>query len=228
VTATPRENPSAARGALAGENRPNRRDINGMRHARYMALTRAQLDAFRGASIPDLLGPSVRLLLVGINPGLRSAAVQAHFGRRGNRFYPALFRAGITDRLIDASDGFPPGDREHLLERGVGITGLVHYATARADELSAEQLIAGVAPLTELTEQLKPKVVALLGVTTFRIAFRRPLAKVGRQPEDLARAELWVVPNPSGLNAHETIDSLAAAYRQVAVAAGIVPVVAAG
>jgi double-stranded uracil-DNA glycosylase len=188
-----------------------------------MAFTRAQLEAFHGASIPDLLGPNVRLLLVGINPGLHSAAVQAHFGRRGNRFYPALYRAGITDRLIDASDGFRPGDREHLLERGIGITGLVHYATARADELSVEQLVGGVAPLTELTETLKPNVVAVLGVTTYRIAFGRPLAKVGRQPENLAGAELWVVPNPSGLNAHETIDSLAAAYREVAVAAGITP-----
>lgn len=190
-------------------------------HARRMGFTREQLKAFHGASIPDLLGPGLRLLLVGINPGLHSAAVQAHFGRRGNRFYPALYRAGITDHLIDASGGFRSGDREHLLERGIGITGLVHYATARADELSVEQLVAGVAPLAELTGTLKPKVVAVLGITTFRIAFARPLATVGRQPGDLAGAELWVVPNPSGLNAHETIDSLAAAYREVAVAAGI-------
>jgi double-stranded uracil-DNA glycosylase len=188
-----------------------------------MAFTRAQLEEFHGASIPDLLGPKLRLLLVGINPGLHSEAVQAHFGRRGNRFYPALFRAGITDHLIDAADGFQPGDREHLLERGLGITGLVHYATARADELSVEQLVAGIVPLTELTEALKPKVVAMLGITTYRIAFGRPLAKVGRQPEDIAGAQLWVVPNPSGLNAHETIDSLAAAYREVAIAAGITP-----
>lgn len=188
-----------------------------------MAFTREQLKEFQGAPIPDLLGPSLRLLLVGINPGLHSAAVQAHFGRRGNRFYPALFRAGITDHDIDASDGFQPGDREHLLERGIGITSLVPYATARADELSVEQLIAGVAPLTELTETLKPRVVAVLGITTFRIAFGRPLAKVGRQPGGMAAAQLWVVPNPSGLNAHETIDSLAAAYREVAVAAGITP-----
>jgi TDG/mug DNA glycosylase family protein len=193
-----------------------------------MGFTQAQLKEFHGASIPDLLGPSVRLLLVGINPGLHSAAVQAHFGRRGNRFYPALFRAGITDHPIDASDGFRPGDREHLLERGIGITGLVHYATARADELSAEQLTAGIEPLTELTEKLKPTVVALLGITTFRISFRQPLAKVGRQPEDLAGAQLWVVPNPSGLNAHESIESLAAAYREVAVVAGIAPFAAGG
>lgn len=186
-----------------------------------VSFTRAQLDAFRGGSIPDLVGPDVRLLLVGINPGLHTVAVQAHFSRRGNRFYPALYRAGITDHLIDASDGFRPGDREHLLARGVGITGLVHFATARADELSNQQLIDGVAPLVSLVERIRPGVVAMLGITTYRIAFARPLAVVGRQSEDLARAQLWVVPNPSGLNAHETVDTLAAAYRQVAIAAGI-------
>ena len=186
-----------------------------------MAFTRAQLESFHGGSLPDLLGPEVRLLLVGINPGLHTVAVQAHFSRRGNRFYPALYRAGITDHLIDASDGFRPGDREHLLERGVGITGLVHFATARADELTNQQVKDGVAPLTALVSRVRPRVVAMLGITTYRIAFDRPLAKVGRQPEDLAGAQLWVVPNPSGLNAHETIDTLAAAYREAAIAAGI-------
>ena len=186
-----------------------------------MAYSRAELDAFRGGTIPDLLGPGIRLLFVGINPGLHSVAVQAHFGRRGNRFYPALFRAGITDHVIDAADGFLPGDREQLLDRGIGITGLVRAATARADELSDEQLRDGVEPLTERVASIRPCVVAMLGITTFRIAFGRPRAVVGHQPEDLAGAQLWVVPNPSGLNAHETIDSLAAAYREVAVAAGI-------
>jgi TDG/mug DNA glycosylase family protein len=186
-----------------------------------VSFARAQLTAFRGGSIPDLVGPEVRLLLVGINPGLHTVAVQAHFSRRGNRFYPALYRAGIVDHLIDASEGFRPGDREHLLARGVGITGLVPFATARADELSDQQLVDGVAPLTELVTIIRPRVVAMLGITTYRIAFSRPLARVGHQPEDLAGAQLWVVPNPSGLNAHETIDSLAAAYRKAAIAAGI-------
>ena len=137
-----------------------------------VSFTRAQLDAFRGGSIPDLVGPDVRLLLVGINPGLHTVAVQAHFSRRGNRFYPALYRAGITDHLIDASDGFRPGDREHLLARGVGITGLVHFATARADELSNQQLIDGVAPLVSLVERIQPGVVAMLGITTDRKSTR--------------------------------------------------------
>jgi TDG/mug DNA glycosylase family protein len=184
-------------------------------------FTRAELLTFRGATLPDLLGPDVRLLFVGINPGLLTAAMQAHFGRRGNRFYPALYRAGITDRLIDASQGMSDDDRAYLLQRGIGITNVVAAATARADELTAEELRIGARALEKLTEQLHPNVVAILGITAYRIAFDRPKSLAGRQPEELAGAQLWVVPNPSGLNAHSTIDSLAAAYRDAALAAGI-------
>jgi TDG/mug DNA glycosylase family protein len=184
-------------------------------------FTRAELDAFRGRSIPDVVGPAPRLLLVGINPGLHTAAVQAPFSRPGNRFWPALHRAGILDRVVDASAGLLQDDRAHLFARGVGITTLVAGATARADELSAQQLRDGAASLAPRVAELRPRVVALLGITTFRIAFGQPRALVGRQPAGLAGAELWVVPNPSGLNAHESVDSLAAAYRAVAVAAGI-------
>ena len=186
-----------------------------------MGFTRAELDSYRGKSIPDVVAPGLRLLIVGINPGLHTAAVQAPFSRRGNRFYPALYRAGIVDRLIDASEGFQPGDREHILARGVGMTTLVAGATARADELSAQQLLDGAAALDPRIAELRPAVVAMLGVTAYRVAFGRPRATVGKQPETLAGAELWVVPNPSGLNAHESIDSLAEAYREVAIAAGI-------
>ncbi|MGA1837640.1 mismatch-specific DNA-glycosylase [Herbiconiux sp. 11R-BC] len=186
-----------------------------------MGFTRAELDSFRGASIPDVIGPGLRMLLVGINPGLHTAAVQAPFSRRGNRFYPALYRAGITDHLIDASEGFRPGDREHLVERGLGITTLVAGATARADELSDAELVAGGAALLARLPSLHPAVVAVLGITAFRTAFGRPRATPGRQSDDLAGFELWVVPNPSGLNAHETVDTLATAYRRAAVAAGI-------
>ncbi len=186
-----------------------------------MGFTRAELDSFRGASIPDVIGPGLRMLVVGINPGLHTAAVQAPFSRRGNRFYPALYRAGITDHLIDASEGLRPGDREHLVERGVGITALVAGATARADELSNAELVAGAAALEARVPALHPAVVAMLGVSAYRIAFARPHAVVGRQPEPLRGAELWVVPNPSGLNAHESVASLAAAYREAAMAAGI-------
>jgi TDG/mug DNA glycosylase family protein len=191
-----------------------------------VAFTREELAALRGRTLPDLLGPHVRLLFVGINPGLWTVAVQSHFGRRGNRFYPALHRAGITDHLIDASAGFRPEDVAHLQDRGVGITNLVPGATARADEIPPAELVAGVGPLTAKVAALRPAVVAVLGITAFRTAFGRPRATPGRQPGDLAGAQLWVAPNPSGLNAHATPGSLAAAYREIAVAAGI-PVFAA-
>ena len=190
-----------------------------------MRFSREELAALRGHTLPDLLGPRVRLLFVGINPGLWTVAVQSHFGRRGNRFYPALYRAGITDHLIDASAGFRPEDVAHLQERGVGITNLVPGATARADELSATELAAGVGPLTAKVAALRPAVVAVLGITAYRTAFGRPRAATGRQPEGLAGAQLWVAPNPSGLNAHASPATLAAAYREIAVAAGI-PVLA--
>jgi TDG/mug DNA glycosylase family protein len=188
-----------------------------------MGFTRDQLEAFRGGTLPDLLGPKVHLLLVGINPGLLTVATQSHFGRRGNRFYPALFRAGITDRVIDASAGFRPEDVTHLLERGIGITSLVARATARADELAPDELVAGAGDLEHLVERVKPAVVAILGITAYRIAFGRRRAAVGRQPETLAGSQLWVVPNPSGLNAHSSLADLSAAYREVAEAAGITP-----
>ncbi len=188
-----------------------------------LRFTQAELATFRGATLPDLVGPSTRLLFVGINPGLRTVAVQAHFGKRGNRFYPALYRAGIVDRVIDAADGFAGDDREYLLERGVGITSLVPGATARADELAPAELVAGARALARRVASLKPRVVAILGITAYRTAFGQRDARVGRQPETMAGAQLWVVPNPSGLNAHSSLADLAAAYREVAVAAGLDP-----
>jgi double-stranded uracil-DNA glycosylase len=185
-----------------------------------VGLTRAELDAFRGVTLPDLIGPGIRLLIVGINPGLASAAMQAHFSRRG-RFYRALFQAGIVDRLIDASGGMHPDDRAHLIARGVGITSLVPGATRRADELGASQLRAGVAALTQRVAGCQPAVVAMLGITAYGIAFECKKAVVGLQSRPIGAAQLWVVPNPSGLNAHASLADLSAAYRQVAVAAGI-------
>lgn len=186
-----------------------------------MRFTRAELESFRGTTVPDLLGDRVRLLFVGINPGLWTAAVQAHFGRKGNRFYPALYRGGIVDRLIDASGGYIDADREHLIARGIGITNLVSSATARADELATAELVAGGHSLARRVSDIRPDVVAILGITAYRTAFARPHAVAGRQPEDLGGAQLWVVPNPSGLNAHASLDDLAAVYREVATAAGI-------
>lgn len=190
-------------------------------YAATVGFTRAELEGFRGATLPDLLGPNVRLLFVGINPGLRSAAVGAPFGGGSNRFYPALYAASIVDRRIVASAGFRPEDVAHLLDRGVGITSLVRGATARADELSPEQLRDGAASLKLRVREIAPAAVAILGITTYRIAFARPDAVVGRQPLDVGGVQTWVVPNPSGLNAHATLPMLAATYREVAVAAGI-------
>jgi TDG/mug DNA glycosylase family protein len=171
--------------------------------------------------LPDLLGPNVRLLFVGINPGLRTAAVQAHFGGGSNRFYPALYRAGITDHLISASNGLAQDDLAHLIARGVGITNLFAGASARADELTAAELRSGAKALAERVALIGPNVVAMLGITAYRTAFDRPAARVGLQPELLGGAPLWVVPNPSGLNAHAPLPALALAYREVAIAAGI-------
>jgi TDG/mug DNA glycosylase family protein len=167
------------------------------------------------------LGDRTRLLFVGVNPGLRAVAVQAHFGGGSNRFYPALYRAGIVDRQIDASAGFRPEDLAHLQERGLGITSLVAGASARADELTTDQLIMGAEALWERVERLAPAVVAVLGITAYRIAFARPQARVGRQPDPLAGVPVWVVPNPSGLNRRASLDDLANAYREVATVAGI-------
>ena len=187
-----------------------------------MRFTRAQLEAFRGAEVPDLLGPGTRLLFVGINPGLRTAAIQTHFGKPGNRFWPALLRAGVIEEPVDVTDPMTDEVKATLVARGIGISNLVRRASARADELTVEELREGADRLVGLVEQVRPRVVAVLGVTAYRTALGRPRAEVGRQPDGLGPADLWVVPNPSGLNAHETVDSLAAAYREPAVAAGVV------
>ncbi len=181
-----------------------------------MNWSRAELESFAGRTIPDLMPENLRLLFVGINPGLVSAATGLHFARRGNRFYPALRQIG----LIDTED--PAVAAPQLLERGVGITNLVPRASARADELDVAELVAGRERIEALVRSRRPRVVAFAGITSYRTAFAERSAKPGLQPEALVDAELWAVPNPSGLNAHETVDSLAAAYAQVAHAAGVI------
>ena len=179
------------------------------------------LDAAAGRTVPDILPAPLDLLVVGINPGLWSGATGAHFARPGNRFWPALYAAGITDRPVDCTAGMQPADRSALEAIGLGITNLVARSTARADELAAEEIRAGAARLERLVATHHPRVVAIVGIGAYRTGFRRPRARTGRQPEDLAGAELWVLPNPSGLNAHETVASLAEAYGAAARAAGI-------
>jgi TDG/mug DNA glycosylase family protein len=187
-----------------------------------MGFTRAELESFRDAEVPDLVGPGLRLLFVGINPGLWTAATRTHFAHPGNRFYPALLRAGIIEREIDRGVGMSDDDRRHLIERGIGITNVVHRATAKASELTNAELRAGGEALRALVRDRVPRVVAVAGITAYRAAFREPKATMGEQPAQFEGARLWIVPNPSGLNAHETTDSLATAYRAPAVAAGIV------
>jgi TDG/mug DNA glycosylase family protein len=184
-------------------------------------VRRAELDQYRGKTVDDLLGPGLKLLLVGINPGLWTAAVNAHFARPGNRFWPALWQAGIVDRLVDGSKGFDPADSAHLIERGIGITNVVNVATARADELTATDYRKGGERLRKLVRERQPAVVAVLGLTAYRQAFGHPKAVLGRQDELFEGAQLWLAPNPSGLNAHETVATLAQRYGEVADAAGI-------
>ena len=177
--------------------------------------TRAELETFRDAEVPDLVGPDLRLLFVGINPGLWTAATQTHFAHPGNRFYPALHLAGIIEQPIDPAAGMTDADRADLVARGIGITNVVRRASARADELSRAELVEGGRRLEAFVTQHEPRVVAIAGITAYRSAFARPKAVPGRQEERLSGAELWVVPNPSGLNAHYQLPDLARLYRQL-------------
>lgn len=187
-----------------------------------MGFSRAELESFRGAEVDDLVGGEVRLVFVGINPGLWTAATNTHFAHPGNRFYPALHLAGITREPIDPN-GATDRDREHLRQLGIAITNLVPRATARASELTREELREGGRVVAAKVEDWGPAVVAFVGITAYRDAYRRRTAQVGRQPEEdwIAGTETWAVPNPSGLNAHETTESLARHYRRVAEAAGV-------
>jgi double-stranded uracil-DNA glycosylase len=190
-------------------------------------FSRAELEEYRGHEVGDLVGPGLRLLFVGINPGLWTAAVQTHFAHPTNRFYPALAAAGITEHEVDRAAGMTADDRARLIARGIGITNLVRRASARASELSAEELREGGEQLLAFVAEHRPAVVAIAGVTAYRDAFGERGAALGRQPETLesaarwSGAALWVVPNPSGLNAHETVATLAAAYAAPAAEAGV-------
>ena len=186
-----------------------------------MGFTKAELKSYEGASVPDLVGPGLRLLFVGINPGLWTAATQTHFAHPGNRFYPALRMAGIIDRDISRTDGMTDDDRAYLIARGIGNTNLVNRATARADELNADELRAGRDRLEAFVQAHRPAVVAIAGITAYRTSFGRPKARLGEQPEGIENARLWVVANPSGLNAHATVATLAQAYAEPALAAGL-------
>ncbi|KAB1923256.1 G/U mismatch-specific DNA glycosylase [Micromonospora noduli] len=171
--------------------------------------TRADLAAAADRTIPDVLAPGLAVLFVGINPGLWSAATGWHFARPGNRFWPALYRGGFTPRLLH------PSEQDELPALGLGITNMAARASARADELSTEELLDGAAILTDKVARYRPHWVAVVGVTAYRIGFQRPKATFGPQPESLAGARLWVLPNPSGLNAHFTPATLGLAFAEL-------------
>ncbi|WP_327151860.1 G/U mismatch-specific DNA glycosylase [Nocardia sp. NBC_01329] len=179
--------------------------------------TPADLAAAGGKTIADVLAPDLRVLFCGINPGLWSGATGHHFARPGNRFWPALFRSGFTPRL------FRPDEQDDLLGLGLGITNVVPRTTAKADELTAAELRDGGRALAERVARHRPRILAVLGLGAYRTAFGRPRTTVGRQPDSFDATEVWVLPNPSGLNAHYTLDALATEFRGLRVAADSVP-----
>lgn len=157
--------------------------------------TAAELRAAAGRRVPDIISPGLRVLFCGINPGLYSAAVGHHFARPGNRFWPALYAAGFTPRLLD------PAEEQELLGLRLGITNIVNRATAAASELTAEELRRGGRRLLGKVERFRPRFLAVLGIGAYEQAFQRRV-EIGRQAEPFGGTTAWILPNPSGLNAH--------------------------
>ncbi|HLO18366.1 MAG TPA: G/U mismatch-specific DNA glycosylase [Anaerolineales bacterium] len=164
--------------------------------------TRADLLAAQDKTVRDLIAPNLKVLFCGINPGLYSGATGHHFARPGNRFWPTLHQAGFTPRL------FAPFEERELLNYGYGITNLVARATATADELASEELVAGRKRLEAKVKRYSPQTVAILGIGAYRTAFAQRTVALGRQSEHLAGAIVWILPNPSGLNAHYQLSGL--------------------
>ena len=162
-----------------------------------------------GKPLPDVIAPGLDVLFCGINPSLVSAERGHHFARPGNRFWPALHLAGLTPRRL------APDEDGELPRYGLGVTNIVDRPTRTAAELTREELRAGARALAELVAPFRPRVLAVLGVTAYRTGFDRPGAVIGRQPESIGGAVTWVVPNPSGLNAHYQLPDLARCYQQL-------------
>jgi TDG/mug DNA glycosylase family protein len=177
--------------------------------------TKAQLAAASSKTLPDVVAPGLEILFCGINPGLYSAAVGHHFARPGNRFWPTLFAAGFTSRLFTGFD-----DRE-LLTLGLGLTNIVRRASASADELSSEELRAGAKVLRRKVARYRPRFVAIVGFGAYRTAFERPRAVAGRQGTGIGATEIWLLPNPSGINANYQPAELATLFEELRVAAGV-------
>lgn len=171
--------------------------------------TKQQLIDAVGKTLPDVIGPNLRVLFCGINPGLYTAAVGHHFARPGNRFWPALHKSGFTGRLVS-----PFAERE-LLQSGLGLSNVVPFATASAAELTREDFIAGGRRLASKARRYRPKIIAILGVGAYRQAFDKPKAQIGAQPERIHDARVWVLPNPSGLNANYQLPDLVKLFRKL-------------
>jgi double-stranded uracil-DNA glycosylase len=168
--------------------------------------TKEQLDAARNAVVPDVIAPGLDVLFCGINPGLYSGAVRHHFARPGNRFWKALHAAGFTDTVLS------PFDEHRLLDVGLGITNLVERATASADELRPDELTRGARRLRRKLARYRPRWVAFLGLTAYRVAFGQARASVGPRTQTLSKTRVWLLPNPSGLNAHYQVPDLARVF----------------
>jgi TDG/mug DNA glycosylase family protein len=176
--------------------------------------TREQLVAANGKSIPDLIAPNLKVLFCGINPGLYSAAVRHHFARPGNRFWPTLHRAGFTPRQLS------PFEERELLDLGYGITNVVERGTAAADELLAEELASGAKTLRRKIMRYRPAFFAILGIGAYRTGFDRAKATMGLQDEPIGETRIFVLPNPSGLNANYQANALADIFRELKRMAG--------
>ncbi len=172
-------------------------------------MPRVDLTGAENKTIPDVIARDLRVLFCGINPGLYTAAVGHHFGRPGNRFWPTLYRSGFTPRL------FAPSEQRELLKLGYGITNLVSRATATADQLANDELLAGAGILEQKVKRYKPRYLAIVGIGAYRTAFACPRAQLGLQNETIGATHIWVLPNPSGLNANYQADALAKLFRDL-------------
>jgi TDG/mug DNA glycosylase family protein len=175
--------------------------------------TKQQLIEAAGKTLPDVIAPNLKVLFCGINPGLYTAAVGHHFARPGNRFWPALQKSGFTSQLIS------PFDERELLKLGVGISNVVPHATASAAELTREDYVNGGRALAKKIKRYHPRIVAILGVGAYRDAFARPKAQIGEQGERIHDARVWVLPNPSGLNANYQLPEIVKLFRKLRAAA---------
>src|SRR6266480_3748748 len=176
---------------------------------RFFKPTREQIAAAAGKTLPDVIAPNLRVLFAGINPGLYTAAVGHHFARPGNRFWPALHQSGFTERLLS------PFEEPELLNSGLGITNVVAHATATAAELTPEDFVRGGLNLRAKLRRFRPQILAVLGVGAYRVAFATPQATIGEQAERIGDTRVWVLPNPSGLNANYQLPDLVRLFRQL-------------